>query len=126
MRSYKVGRGKPPKSTRFKKGRSGNPKGRPPKRDHGEDPELDRVLKQKVGASINGRPRKLSTKEAMYQRIASQGIQGDTRAFKALLAMEERNRKRRRPELPKEIDEDELKILKHHFARIQKLVSGDE
>ena len=28
-RGYEVGYGKPPKATRFKKGQSGNPKGRP-------------------------------------------------------------------------------------------------
>ena len=37
-RLYEVGRGKPPKATRFQKGKSGNPKGRPKKKQEEFDP----------------------------------------------------------------------------------------
>jgi hypothetical protein len=37
-RKYEVGHGKPPKATRFQKGKSGNPKGRPKKKDEDFDP----------------------------------------------------------------------------------------
>ena len=36
-RDYEVGYGKPPRHTRFVKGRSGNPRGRPPRRQEPED-----------------------------------------------------------------------------------------
>ena len=46
-KDYNVGKGKPPKSTRFKPGQSGNPKGRPKGRKNLKT-ELDEVLNATV------------------------------------------------------------------------------
>ncbi len=51
---YSVGWGKPPRDTRFKKGQSGNPKGRP-KGSKNFATVLAKILKTRVPANVNGR-----------------------------------------------------------------------
>lgn len=52
-KDYEVGYGKPPKRTRFKKGQSGNPKGRP-KGAKGFTASLKREMESKVTALSEG------------------------------------------------------------------------
>jgi hypothetical protein len=72
---YEVGPGKPPLHTRFKKGQSGNPRGR-----HAQNLPalLVAALNQPVAVSENGRRRQVTKREAV---IASAGQQIRHRRF---------------------------------------------
>lgn len=77
---YDVGYKKPPKQHRFKKGRSGNPKGRP-RREKTFDSLLNRILDEKVAVTENGRHRKISKRQAIFKHLANRAAQGDEKAF---------------------------------------------
>jgi hypothetical protein len=66
---YEVGFGKPPKRTRFKKGRSGNPFGRPRKKPDVYS-ELTKVLREKVTIAVDGQPEKVTVQQALLLRLA--------------------------------------------------------
>ena len=75
----KVGYGKPPRRTRFKPGRSGNPKGRP-KGSNNLRTDVRKSLKMPVTiADADGR-RKVSTQEALILRLREQALKGDSKA----------------------------------------------
>ena len=78
---YDVGRGKPPKGTRFKKGVSGNPNGRPPKKP---DPytELMRVLGETVTVTIEGEPQRVTVQQALLLRLRDEALRGEIWAGK--------------------------------------------
>ena len=58
----KIGYGRPPKHTRFKKGQSGNPGGRPRKGGTVKI-DIEALLKQPVTVVQNGKPCTMSPKE---------------------------------------------------------------
>ncbi len=81
---YNIGFGKPPKKTRFTKGKSGNPKGRPKgSKDFASD--LRDVLDAKVAVTENGTLRKVTSQKATLMRLREQALKGDARAMKQLL-----------------------------------------
>jgi Family of unknown function (DUF5681) len=88
-----VGYGQPPRSTRFTKGRSGNPAGRP-RRRHREAP-YEAVLGQMVTIRENGTERRVTAAEAYLLLVAKQGMEGDSAATRASLDMIEEGRRRR-------------------------------
>jgi hypothetical protein len=73
---YTVGKGKPPAHTRFKKGQSGNPKGRHPKL-----PALDILLAEVLGEEKNGTTAAQKILIALYKKA----LKGDTKAADILL-----------------------------------------
>lgn len=75
-KDYEVGKGKPPKKTRFQKGKSGNPKGRP-KGSKNFDTELDAVLNKKVTVIENGRAKKVTTQEAVLRKLTAKALEGN-------------------------------------------------
>jgi hypothetical protein len=81
---YAVGYGKPPRHTRFRHGRSGNPKGRPPGAKNLAS-VLERVLGEAVVVSENGRRRKISKGEAVIKQLVNKAAAGDARAMRMLL-----------------------------------------
>ena len=81
---YEVGYGKPPRSTRFKKGQSGNPRGRP-SGSKNLSTLLSEALNEPVIVTENGRRRKVSKREAIIKQLVNQSANGDWRAVKMLL-----------------------------------------
>lgn len=88
-RNYKVGKGKPPKNSQFKKGRSGNPKGRP-KNSKNVHTVLNDIWNGKVTVRENGKTRRVSFSEAFVRKLADKAINGSVNdQFKFLKALEE-------------------------------------
>ena len=81
---------KPPTSTRFKKGRSGNLKGRP----RGPKKELpyEAVLGQMVTIREDGVERKVTAAEAFLLHMTKRGLEGDGPAARAAMAAIEQAR----------------------------------
>ncbi len=83
-KDYEVGYGKPPKEGRFKKGQSGNPKGRPKGHRNFKTDLLD-TLKAPVQLKDKGRPRTVSTQQAALLRLREKALGGDARALDRLI-----------------------------------------
>ena len=82
--SESVGYCKPPRSTRFKKGQSGNPRGRP--RNRRREVPYDRLLGQMVTIREDGRERRVTAAEAFLLHLTKRGLEGDSAAARASLA----------------------------------------
>jgi hypothetical protein len=86
---YEVGYAKPPKHTRFRKGQSGNPRGRA-KNTRNLKTELRSVLDETLSLSMAGREVKLSARKAMLLALRNKALKGDTRAIGLMVTMLER------------------------------------
>jgi len=84
--AYEVGYGRPPKHTRFKKDKSGNPKGRPA-RSRNEKTIVTQVLDQVVNIREGGRETKVTKFEALVRMMVSRAFKGDLKAFSLLFSM---------------------------------------
>lgn len=82
--NYDVGYGKPPKSTQFKPGKSGNPKGRPRGTKNLRD-DLADELSEKIQVTEGGKQLVISKQRAMLKSIMARSIKGDTAAARALI-----------------------------------------
>jgi len=91
-----VGRGKPPRSTQFQKGRSGNPRGRPRGR-HRSIP-YDHVLGRMVTIREDGRERRITAAEAFLLQLTKKGLEGCSASARSSLQVIEQARASR-PEL---------------------------
>src|SRR5579859_5343264 len=83
MATYKVGYGKPPKHTQFKKGVSGNPSGRP-KGSLSMATVLQRCLGEKTVIVEDGKQKTVSKMEAAVKQLVDKAIVGDMHAFRVL------------------------------------------
>ena len=83
---YEVGYGKPPRHTRFKKGQSGNPRGRP-KGSKNLTTLLGEALNEPVIVAENGGRRKITMREAIIKQLVKRSATADLRAIKILLDM---------------------------------------
>ena len=76
-----VGYGNPPRSTRFKKGVSGNPKGRP-KGSLNVAAVFMRTLREKVVINEHGLRKTVTKLEAALKQMVNKAASGDLRAFR--------------------------------------------
>lgn len=84
-RPYEIGHGKPPKEHQFKKGRSGNPGGRP-RRSKNLDDIVLKNLDRNMFMNVNGEPTKIKIVEAIIMSQVKKAVEkGDTRAAKFIL-----------------------------------------
>ncbi len=94
----KVGYKHPPVESQFRKGQSGNPRGKR-KGQRNLAPVLLDVLSQTVKVKQGGKTLRMSKGEAFIQKILSQAHNGDGRAFKAALFLTEMIGRMDAPEL---------------------------
>lgn len=80
----RVGYGLPPKHSRFKKGQSGNPKGRP-KRKKSFPALIKKELAQKITVKENGRTLQLSKQEAIAKTVVAKAVTGDIKSLQWLM-----------------------------------------
>jgi hypothetical protein len=84
-----VGYRHPPTATRFKAGKSGNPKGRP-KGSRPVGSILRDIIQQKVAVTEGGKTRKIPALEVMFRRLANDAMRSDQKAIKLLLSLVDR------------------------------------
>ena len=80
---YEIGYGKPPKSTQFQKGTSGNPKGRP-KSPMDFDRKLLRALEVPVVITENGRSKRMTRFDVAITQLVHKSMKGDLAAIKLM------------------------------------------
>lgn len=78
-----VGYGKPPKKSQFKKGQSGNPKGRP-KGTRNFKTDLEAELQQQVRITEDGKLQNVSKQQAILKRTFEKALNGDIRAVELI------------------------------------------
>lgn len=85
-KSYRIGYGKPPKGTRFKKGQSGNPKGRP-KRAKNLKTVLLNDLNETLPVKERNKQMQLSKLEVIIKQLNSRTAKGDPKAWPTWLSL---------------------------------------
>lgn len=82
--TYEVGYGKPPAETRFQKGQSGNPNGRP-KGSKNLATIVRQAANERVTIVVKGKQRSITKLEAAAKQLANKAAQGDLKAMQMLL-----------------------------------------
>jgi hypothetical protein len=84
---YRVGYGKPPQQSRFKKGQSGNPKGRP-KASESFARLARRTLNERIVIKENGERRTITKLQAALKQLINKAASGDARAIREVFKLQ--------------------------------------
>ena len=85
-RKYDVGYAKPPVHTRFRPGRSGNPKGRAPKTLNLKT-DLELELSERIPIREGDRNLRVSKQRALLKAMLAKALKGDVRAANVVLQL---------------------------------------
>ncbi len=114
--TYEIGYRRPPKATRFKKGQSGNPKGRP-KGSANFIKLLDQELDQKILVNENGKKKTITKMQAMVKRIVAGALQGEVRPLLTLVEILRRTGQLEEKGTGDLLPEDYEEILESYTSR---------
>lgn len=118
-----VGYGKPPKHTRFQKGQSGNPRGRP-KRNQCRDSSslMNEILDEPAIINVDGKPVKSTKRKALLRMVLKQATEGKSGPLKVVFELMKSDND---VELF-EPDDTDKQLLRDFVERQQGSVSRDE
>jgi hypothetical protein len=123
----KVGYCNPPTHSRYKKGQSGNPNGRP-KGTLNIATVLERTLREKVIINENGRRRTVTKIQAAIKQLTNKAASGELKALQLLSALvrsaEERGIKAAVPN--SNLDEVDEKVVRGILNRLEAAGKGDQ
>ena len=117
---HEVGYRKPPLHTRFKKGQSGNPSGRP-KDAKNLKTDLEEEMQEKIIVREGATRKEVSKQRAMIKALAAEAVQGDTRAATLLANLILKLLDTGAPTVTNndELDADDLAILETYERRMR-------
>lgn len=121
-----VGYGNPPTHTRFKKGKSGNPKGRP-KGTLNVATVLERTLRERVVINENGRRKTVTKLEAAFKQLTNKAASGDFKALQLLtsLVRSAEEREIQAPATNSLMHEADERVVLGILKRLEETDSGD-
>jgi hypothetical protein len=83
-KKYEVGYGRPPKSSQWKRGESGNPGGKKKGAKNGAT-ILNEIMQRKVRITEQGRSRKISVHQGLYLKYLDPALKGNLKAAAYLI-----------------------------------------
>ena len=116
---YEIGYRRPPVSGRFKKGKSGNPNGRP-KGSANFLTLLDKELNQSIVVNENGKKKTITRMQAMVKRIVAGALQGDLKALMTLVEILRKTGKFNETDVDSLLPDDYENILDSYLVQRQK------
>ncbi len=124
--SYEVGYRKPPKEHQFRKGVSGNRKGRP-KGFKNVRTIIAEMLDQKVDLKINGQHQRMPYRAALLQRLFSDALNGKFNAIQTVMQfIKDISEGDASPARQEGIAEDDREILQRYVERTLKGLQSPE
>src|SRR5271169_3348596 len=118
-REYAANYRKPPVHTRFKKGQSGNPAGRPAKN---LPALLAAALNEKVTITENGKRRQITKREAVIAQLVNKSASAELRATKMLIDMLRDIEKRAEPAMAEKnpFSPTDKEVVQHLITRLRR------
>jgi|GEM_PF-289500 len=83
---YDIGYGKPPKRTQFKRGQSGNPRGRP-RGSKNLSTYLTELMNSPISVRIDGQSTRMTGSQALAKSLFGKALKGDPKAIAFILQM---------------------------------------
>jgi hypothetical protein len=116
---------RPPRGSRFKPGRSGNPKGRP-KGARNLKTDLTALMKQRVAIREDGELRHVSRQEAMLLSLFEKAVRGDVKASAQIFAMLMKlDNQGAPPSEPAAVTDNDRAIVEGFFRRNSPPIQGE-
>ncbi len=120
-----VGYGRPPRRTQFKKGQSGNPRGRA--KDSKNLPTLlMKTLQELVTVTENGQRKKITKLQAMTKQLVNKATAGEPKATQLLLNMIQLIEGRAEtPAQSAAADVADSQVMEQLLVRIRRQINGE-
>jgi hypothetical protein len=117
--TYEVGFSKPPKNRRFRKGVSGNPKGRPKGRRNLAT-VLEQTLQEKVIINENGIRKTVTKLEAAIKQLVNKAAGGDLAALRQLTALANAGEDRAADLPAEDVADADLRLMQSVLKRLER------
>lgn len=114
QKEYEVGYKKPPVKTQFKKGQSGNPKGRP-KLIKDFKTDLREELESIISVQIDGKTKPITKQQALIKKLLSKALNGELGALKTLTSLIALHLKASESDMGELLEED-VKLFEKYYT----------
>jgi hypothetical protein len=116
-----VGYKAPPEFSRFKKGESGNPSGKPRRaKSKAAVDEREAVLSRIVTTRINGKAVRITVRRALYEKAVDMAFKGDMRALALVLKLDGLNDNSPQAVAGEQNAAEEEALIARYLARLAK------